>query len=40
MKILVVSDTHGYVDNLERVLDREKNIEMMIHCGDVEGDER
>ncbi len=40
MKILVVSDTHGYVDNLERVLAREKNVEMMIHCGDVEGDER
>ena len=40
MKILVVSDTHGYTENLDRVLEREKNIEMLIHCGDVEGDER
>lgn len=40
MKILVVSDTHGYTENLDKVLEREKNIEMMIHCGDVEGDER
>ena len=40
MKILVVSDTHGYTENLDRVLEREENIEMLIHCGDVEGDER
>ena len=36
MKILVVSDTHGRMGNLEEVMDREE-FDGMIHCGDVEG---
>lgn len=38
-KILIVSDTHGRCENLERVLLIESPIDMMIHCGDLEGDE-
>ena len=39
MKILVVSDTHGKDGNLERVLEKEKPIDALIHCGDIEGRE-
>ncbi len=39
MRILVVSDTHGYNDNLMEVLEREKNISWMLHLGDLEGSE-
>ncbi|MGI6068938.1 MAG: metallophosphoesterase family protein [Blautia sp.] len=39
MKILVVSDTHGKDENLERVLEKEKPIDALIHCGDIEGQE-
>ena len=37
MKILIVSDTHGNNSNLQRVLDKVKPIDMMIHLGDLEG---
>ena len=39
MKILIVSDTHRKEDNFEKVLNIEKNIDMLIHLGDVEGSE-
>lgn len=39
MKILVVSDTHGRDAKLEEVLEQVKPIDMLIHCGDVEGSE-
>ena len=39
MRILVVSDTHGFNDNLMEVLEREKNISWMLHLGDLEGSE-
>ena len=39
MKILIVSDTHGRLENFETVLDRVKPVDMLIHCGDVERDE-
>lgn len=39
MKVLIVSDTHGRSENLERVLLRESPVDMMIHCGDIEGEE-
>lgn len=39
MKVLIVSDTHGSHRNLERVLEREKPLDMLIHLGDVEGGE-
>lgn len=35
MKILIVSDTHGYSERLERVMEREIPIDMLVHCGDV-----
>ena len=31
MKILIVSDTHGHDENLERVLEIEKPINRLIH---------
>ena len=39
MKILVVSDTHGHTKNLERVLEKVGDIDLFIHCGDLEGGE-
>lgn len=37
MKILIVSDSHGDVRNIDDVLRRVKPIDMLIHCGDIEG---
>lgn len=39
MKILIVSDTHRHTENLDKVLNKVKPIDMLIHCGDVEGSE-
>ena len=39
MKILVVSDTHGRHENFRQAVVREMPFDLMIHCGDVEGDE-
>ena len=39
MKVLVVSDTHGQDENLERVVMSESPFDAFIHCGDVEGRE-
>lgn len=38
MKLLLVSDTHGYDKNLEKVLELEKP-DFLCHMGDVEGSE-
>lgn len=37
MRILVVSDTHGRNENLYELLNKEKNIDYFVHCGDGEG---
>lgn len=34
MKVLIVSDTHGRDHNLLEVLEREKNLDFMVHLGD------
>lgn len=34
MRILVVSDNHGHLRNLERALEREAPIDLLIHLGD------
>lgn len=39
MKILVISDTHRNLDNLELVLEKEKPIDLLLHLGDAEGQE-
>lgn len=36
-KILIVSDTHGRVRNLQTVVERVGKIDLMLHLGDVEG---
>lgn len=39
MKVLIVSDTHRRNDNFFHVLDMVEPVDMVIHCGDVEGSE-
>ena len=39
MKILIVSDTHRYHENYLQVLMRVAPVDMVIHCGDIEGSE-
>ncbi len=39
MKILIISDSHGSFSGIRKVLSRESDAEMLIHCGDIEGDE-
>lgn len=39
MKVLIVSDTHRDNENFLKVLEKEKPIDMLIHCGDIEGSE-
>lgn len=39
MKILIVSDTHKSHKNLERVIERERPFDMLLHLGDTEGGE-
>ena len=36
MKVLIVSDTHGHDENLERAVMMETPFDMLVHCGDVE----
>lgn len=39
MKVLICSDTHGRHDNYVKAVEKEKPFELLIHCGDVEGEE-
>ncbi|MEG0191363.1 MAG: metallophosphoesterase [Lachnospiraceae bacterium] len=39
MKVLIVSDTHSHHSNLDIALQRVGDIDMLIHLGDVEGEE-
>ena len=39
MKILIISDSHGNFTAIRKVLSMEKDAQMLIHCGDIEGDE-
>ena len=39
MKVLIVSDTHHHNENYLRVLERVAPVDMVIHCGDIEGSE-
>lgn len=39
MKILIVSDTHKSHRNLEKVLEKVRPVDMLIHLGDTEGGE-
>ncbi|MEY8523532.1 metallophosphoesterase [bacterium 1XD8-76] len=40
MRILIVSDTHRQGENFYRALQETKPVSLVIHCGDVEGQER
>ncbi len=39
-KLLIFSDSHGRLDNLLEVLERETGFDTVIHLGDIEGDEK
>lgn len=39
MKVLIVSDTHRRNENFLRVMEKEEPIDLLIHCGDMEGSE-
>ena len=39
MKVLIVSDTHRYGSNYYEALERALPVDLVIHCGDVEGQE-
>ncbi len=39
MKILVISDTHGYLDRASLVMQKERPFDALVHCGDIEGQE-
>ena len=39
MKILVVSDTHGYNDKMYEVIEKESPFDVMLHLGDIEGEQ-
>ena len=38
MKILVVSDNHGYFKELQQVIEKETPFDMLLHCGDICGE--
>lgn len=40
MRVLIVSDTHRHGDNFYRALEETGQVSLVIHCGDVEGQER
>ena len=40
MKVLILSDTHRKHDNFEKVIECEKDMDLLIHCGDLEGAEQ
>lgn len=39
MRILIVSDTHRRIDRLQDILESEPPFDLLVHCGDVEGQE-
>ena len=38
MKVLVISDTHGRTDNLDKILPQVKPLDQLLHLGDVGND--
>ena len=39
MKLLVVSDTHRHIENLEKVYEKVRPVDAVLHLGDMEGQE-
>ncbi len=40
MKVLIVSDTHGHSETYLNILKKVAPMDLVIHCGDIEGQER
>lgn len=36
-RVLIISDSHGQMENVEKVIKREGNLDMVIHLGDIIG---
>lgn len=39
MKVIIVSDTHGRFNKLEKIRERHQDADLFIHCGDCETDD-
>ena len=39
MKVLIISDTHGKDEKLNKVLIQENDLDLLIHLGDIQGSE-
>lgn len=39
MKVLIVSDTHRHNENFVKAVERTTPIDLVVHCGDIEGSE-
>ncbi len=39
MKVLIVSDTHRHNENFVKAVERTAPIDLVVHCGDIEGSE-
>ena len=36
-KVIIISDSHGNLDNVRKIVEKEKNYDMVIHLGDLIG---
>lgn len=36
-KIIIISDSHGYMDNVRKIFQKETNVDIVIHLGDILG---
>lgn len=39
MRVLIVSDTHRDNDNYFKIIEKLKDVDLVVHCGDAEGSE-
>lgn len=39
MKVLIISDTHRQNDGFLQIMEKEEPVDLLIHCGDIEGSE-
>lgn len=39
IKALIISDSHGSLENVKKIINKEKNIDVVLHLGDIQGQE-
>ncbi len=37
MKVIIISDSHGNLDNVRKIMEKEKDVDRVIHLGDLIG---